>query len=300
MSRPRAAVNLAELAAVLGWRFHEVEVAYSLRVIPDPDVRRPAALGPRWSPRLAGGLYNRRDELAGYRQRGAAWADEIRPEMRERLGVDVPRAAVWELARMGFLHRVNGSNQFARWTADVFDDLDALDVATRFGAGHGTTAAAELLGVRTVDVERLATRNWLRPVYMADNHHPRVSRSAGRASVPIYRHGDLLALQAHPRLDWAAARAAQPGQRSPFTALRECLFKTRLTLDAIGDGLRGHVLGHRYWWGGRRDQALALWRGLEHAAAAQHVTDAERGDDAPVDRCAAFMSFLEFDAGVLA
>ncbi|WP_433067255.1 hypothetical protein [Dactylosporangium sp. CS-033363] len=290
---PRTACTAAQVAAALGWAPDRFDDARRLQLVPGPDVTRPAALGPRWSPAAVRDLAARRDALGRDVDMGALGASRSADELAARLGVDVDAHTVLELSRLGYLPRggsYKGNRLYAGWALARFADLEALAQAAVSGQLHTTDEVVSVLGVRRSDVEQLVQLRWLRPARMVDN--PMQSRRRGAGTVPLYRRGDVLGLLVWERVDWAAVRAVPAGRRSLLAGLGECDVAAAAELRRVADGLLYHQLGHRKWAAGDVAAAAACWRAAAgHAVAGEHLAAVD-GEPAAIDRCAAWMALL--------
>ncbi|MEV4371696.1 hypothetical protein AB0J71_31820 [Nonomuraea sp. NPDC049637] len=132
--------------------------------------------------------------------------------------VNITADTISELARQGLLPVVGdykGHDLFCGRTLETFSDQAAVEAATRQGKLRTTDDVASYLKVRRSDVDHLVRAGLLAPAERVRG--PWDSRS--RASVCLYRTGDLDALLAAPEIDWDAVRAAAPGARSPLASL---------------------------------------------------------------------------------
>lgn len=287
MTRPAHTPD--QLAKALGWTGDQVREAQRLRVLPTPDVHRPAALGPRWSPTTVRVMTVDRDTLKDRLDMGDLGAFRLAELMTARLGVEVNPETVAELALRGHLPSVGvyrGHQLYAVWTAVQFTDRAVLEQAAIDGELRTTDGAAAWMEVRRSVVDRLVDQRWLRPVKMADNPHR--SRRAGAGTVALYRTGDLAAVLSHPGIDWPAVRATPRGGRAPLPT-EPCSKEIAAELKRISAGITWHQLGHRRWVAGDRDAALDVWRlgGFAggNRTAGEHLSAVESGDEDSARRC---------------
>lgn len=285
----RSAATAAQLAAALGWTALEFADARAMLLVPGPDVHRPTRLGPRWSPPVVSGLVKRRADLTTCLAMGSLGASRLGAAMTERLGVEVDSDTIVELSRLGFIPRTGTYKDhptYAVWSAVQFRDWPALEQARVSGALHTSTGTARVLDVRLFAVAVLIRLGWLRPALMVRN-------PVGPGTMPMYRHGDVTALLAYPRIDWTAVRETPKGQRSPLSRLGKPDTAAIAELARVAQGQAHHRLGHRRWIRGDTTGALADWRAAgEHVDASAHLAEAAAGDTASIIRCAAFAALL--------
>ncbi len=292
MVQQRAAYTAGQLALQIGWTERHLNEARRLRIVPEPDVYRPKSTGPRWSADVARALIADRNGLRNKLAAGVLVASEFASVLAHRLDVPVSSDAVAELGRLGYLPVVRdpapGSVRlYSAWAARDFNDLDALAQAEFSGELHTTDGVATELQVRRPDVDHLTRLGLLRPVKMAGN--PR-HRSAG--AVPLFRHGDLVALLEYDRIDWEAVRSTPRGRRSPLAKLPPADDTARAELERLARGTLHHRLGHRKWGGGDSDAAAECWRAAaDYHLAAEHLEDVATGDHTLMLRCAAMIAF---------
>ncbi len=301
MLRQQTAHTPDQLAEALGWSGRQLDDARQLGLIPAPDVVRPKHLGPRWSPTTVRDLRTRRDALTMDLALGALGATRLAEKMATRLGVDVDPDVVAELAWMGLIPRAGmfkGHSLYAVWAALRVTDPAVLAQAAVSGHLHTADRAVLVLDVRGSDLAHLVRQGWLRPARWADN--PWLSKRAGAGTVPLYRHGDLVALLAYPGFDWDRVRATPPGRRSPLSRLGVCGDVGRAALDRLSRGLVYHHLGHRQWSAGDATAAIGSWQAAgDYPATLDHLTDVAAGQTAPIVRCAAWMALLPAGRPVL-
>jgi hypothetical protein len=202
-----------QLADYLGLHKYQFERACLRGLVPARDRSR------GWSAAVADELLKRAGEIRAATGSVPDYgAVNMARAMAERLGVAVTRDGVAELARMGLLRVVGDYKGFPVYDGEQAEALtDLAAIATAEWNGHLRTAdeSAAYLRIRRADFDHLTRAGLLRP---ADWGHGPYDRR-NRWSVPLYRCGDLDGLAARPDLDWAAARQAGKGQRSPFAAL---------------------------------------------------------------------------------
>lgn len=204
--------QLRDVLDLTEWQFHRAREAGN---IPDPDLG-----AGKWSGPLVQKLHRLRSAIrlsaGSVADLGAERAAE---HLTERLGVDVAPHAVAELARAGRLLIVGdfkGHPLYCGRGLREFADLDAIARADVDGEMVTTAVAADRLGIRGNDLRHLVNLGWLHPrgwargPFTAKKYPP---------NVPLYRFGDLIALLTDPTIDWDAARAVRPGQRSPLATL---------------------------------------------------------------------------------
>jgi hypothetical protein len=203
-----------QLADYLGLPRWQLERALAAGLVPAPDRARG-----RWSAAIADDALARIDAVraaaGSVPDLGAVRAAEI---LTARLGTAVSAGGVAELARRGLI-RV--ASYYKSWPVydgrdlEAFSDPAAAADATRAGQLRTADESAAYLRIRRSDFDHLPRAGLLVP---ADwGHGPYDTRR--QFSVPLYRTGDLDGLAARPDIDWAAARAATSGQRSPLAAL---------------------------------------------------------------------------------
>ncbi len=294
MRRQQTAHTPDQLAEALGWSGRQLDDARRLGLIPAPDVVRPKQLGPRWSPTAVRDLRARRDALTMDLAMGALGSSRLAEQMAARLGVDVDPDAVAELSRMGLIPHAGtfkGHNLYAVWAALRVTDLAVLAQAAVSGHLHTTDRVLMVLNVRSSDLDHLVRQGWLRPARWADN--PWLSKRAGAGTVPLYRHGDLVALLAYPGIDWDRVRATPPGRRSLLSRIGVCRDVGRAALDRLSRGLLYHHLGHRQFSIGDTAAAVASWQAAgDYPTTLDHLADVDAGDTTPIMRCAAWMALL--------
>lgn len=218
MSRQLTAFGPQQLPNWLGIPRWQCDRAVRLGLIPGPD----RASG-RWSRALADTIRERLDHVVettgSVPDMGATRAAE---HLTARLGIEVTPDAVTELARHGTLRTVGTYKDHPLYDGrdiEDFEDHSALQAAGEAGQQLQRDEAANRLGVREVDVRHLDRAGYLVPVrYARSRWQPRHAAPC----VPLYRAGDVTALQERDDIDWPAVRAAVgPGRRSPFAALQD-------------------------------------------------------------------------------
>jgi hypothetical protein len=202
-----------QAATRLGLAVFQLERAVAAGVVPAPT-------GGRWPGSVIDEAAARIDAIVAavgtLPDMGAVRAAVI---LTDRLGAVVTADAVVELSRAGLLPVVGDYRGHALYDGralETFTDTDALTRAARDGQLLTRAEAAERLGVRRVDVEHLLAAGLLQPAGWGLS--PWQSRRS-RPQVPLLRAGDLDALLADPRIDWAGVRAAGPGRPSPLRHL---------------------------------------------------------------------------------
>ncbi|MEU2086296.1 hypothetical protein ABZ569_31030 [Streptomyces albus] len=207
------AQQFPEYLGIPPWQF---ERALRLGHIPAPDRARR-----RWSRTV---VQQVRDQLAGITAATGAMPDmgatRAAAYLTERFDTEVTADAVAELGRQGALRTADTYKDHPLYNGldlEQFEDQAAAQEAGRLGRQITRTEAAELLGVRETDIKHLHRAGYLTPTRYA---HSRWQRRREDPAVPLYRLGDLHALQDRDDIDWAVVRAvAGPGRRSPFAAL---------------------------------------------------------------------------------
>ncbi len=153
---------------------------------------------------------------------GAVRAADV---LQERLGVPVTPDAVIELGRARQLPVVGehkGHLLYDGRALELFSDRAALERAKRDGRLLVREEVAEELRIRLSDADHLVRSGRLRPAAY--------TRSRWRAEIPLYRAGDVAALERAEDIDWEAVRTTPKGRRSPLAALPSA------TEDARGRG----------------------------------------------------------------
>ncbi len=205
-----------QLATYLGLEAWQLDRALSAGLIPGPD--RPRR---RWSAHIASAALARIDVI-----RAAAGsvpdlgAHRAAEHLSARLGLVVTADGVEELARRGLLPVTGYYKHHALYDGralEAFTDTAAAVDATWAGQLRTAGQAARYLRIRRSDLNHLTRCGALKPVKHGCGPFDR----RGQASVPLYRTGDLDQLATRADIDWAAVRAAQPGQRSPLAAIAE-------------------------------------------------------------------------------
>lgn len=197
------------------WQFDR---AVDTGLIPGPD-----RAGGRWSratvEEVAGRLEQVREAVGTVPDMGAIRAAE---HLADRLGVDVQPDAVHELARQGRVRTVGHYKGHPLYDGRDLEAAEALQLETvreagRLGHQLLRAAVADRLNIRETDVRHLERAGYLTPVRHTLSPWQRRSDAP---TVPLYRLGDVLALEGREDIDWESVRAAtQPGCRSPFATL---------------------------------------------------------------------------------
>lgn len=152
-----------------------------------------------------------REKVGDVADVGAWQAAEV---LAERLGVEVDRDAVLELARDGRIRKLGfykGHRLYSGQSIAAFRDVEAFKAAAVVGRRLTSEQAAGYLEIRRVDfdhlvrVERVKSCSWYRGQWSS--------------VVLMFRTGDLDELLVDPELDWAAVRATPKGRPSPFAGL---------------------------------------------------------------------------------
>ncbi|MFE9341320.1 hypothetical protein [Streptomyces sp. NPDC007063] len=195
------------------WQFDR---AVQAGVIPPPDRARG-----RWSRAAVDAVRARLEDVrAAVGEVPDVGAERAAAYLAERLRVAVSPDAVAELARQGRVRTVDtyrGHPVYDGRDLERIEDLAVVVEAGRVGQQLARGEVAERLGVREVDVRHLERAGYLVPVRYVLS---RWQRRREAPSVPLYRLGDVLALQERDDIGWEAVRAAvAPGARSPFAAL---------------------------------------------------------------------------------
>lgn len=195
------------------WQF---ERAVRIGQVPGPDRARR-----RWSRAAAEATRERLAQITAAAgavpDMGASRAAEY---LTDRLGADITADAVAEMGRQGGLRTVvlyKGHPVYDGRDLEAVTDPAAAREAGRVGRQLMRAEVAEQLGVREVDVRHLDRAGYLPPI-----RHVRSSwqRRREEPRVPLYRLGDVLALQDRDDIDWKAVHSAvKPGGRSPFAGL---------------------------------------------------------------------------------
>ncbi|MFI6819222.1 hypothetical protein ACIBG7_43025 [Nonomuraea sp. NPDC050328] len=209
------ASTLTQLRELLGLRHWQLERALTLGLIPPMDRSR------GWSADLVNELAARAEQIhAGVGFIPDSGATRAAEALTRRFGVEVNPDAVSELGRRGVIPVVGEYKGWPIYCGLALERLHLdpaqLEQAATEGQLLMAAQAAEWLRVRETDFAHLVRVGRIAPArYSRCGHLPK----SVAPDVPLYRVGDLTALAADASLDWAAARAAGRGARSPFAAL---------------------------------------------------------------------------------
>jgi hypothetical protein len=181
----------------------------------DDGLIPPAGPGGRWPAEVVDAA---RAQLAEIRAKVGDLADvgawQAAEALAERLGVEVDRDAVVELARAGVIARAGsykGHPLYCGRSIAAFRDVEAFKAAAVAGRRQNSEQAAGYLQIRRVDFDHLVRAERI--------------KSCGwywgqwSSKVLLFRTGDLDALLADPAYDWPAVRATPRGRPSPLAAL---------------------------------------------------------------------------------
>lgn len=201
-----------DVLGLTNWQHQRVTAA---GVVPGPDLA-----GGKWSGAVVQGLHWRRAAIrASAGSVPDLGAQSAAAELTRRLGVEVFPEALAELARNGRILVVGdykGHPLYCGRTIETFTDRAAALAANDAGELVLADSVVDRLGIRASDLTHLVRLGWLTPAGWGRGPFTPKSR---RPDVPLYRAGDITALLADPAVDWAAARAARPGQRSLLAKL---------------------------------------------------------------------------------
>lgn len=212
MPRQTAAAGLSrvQLAAALGLAPWQWARARRDGLIPAAD------LGDRWSQAIADDLA---PAAAGIRAAagelpdlGAHRAAEV---LAARLGIPVTADGVEELSRRGQLPGAGdfkGCPLYDGRALEQFADEAAATAAGHAGRTRTAEQAAGYMRIRRADLDHLTRSGMLRPLRFGSSQWDR----RGRASVPLYRTGDLDELLERGDIDWDQVRATPAGRPSPL------------------------------------------------------------------------------------
>lgn len=135
--------------------------------------------------------------------------------LAERLGVEVDRDAVLELARDGRIRKLGfykGHRLYCGQSIAAFRDVEAFRAAAAVGRRLTGEQAAAYMGIRRVDFGHLVRSGRVKSCGWY--------RGQWSSVVLMFRTGDLDVLLADGSYDWVAVRATPRGRAS---ALARCL-----------------------------------------------------------------------------
>ncbi|GAA3838821.1 hypothetical protein GCM10022403_083990 [Streptomyces coacervatus] len=150
----------------------------------------------------------------------------------------------WEVAEFEKAAKDQGitPGRFGRWALEEVERLagnEVLGADILAARMLGPELAAQYLEIRRRDLDYCIEAGWLAPVSQVR----RTVWSGGRGhrkvvEVPMYRVGDLDALEDIPGVDWEAVRATKPGRPSPLRAFAQLAPQRASVARAFVDELR--------------------------------------------------------------
>ena len=195
-------VDSYQLRSELGWDRGELYRARSAGMVPPPDH------GAFWSRSMVDTIVAEAAQLRPMIPTQPVVADQL----TELCGQPVFALDVDDLAAAGHLSVVDHYRDRPLYHPDQAQAIASTDAGRALIDDHhllGPHQAAELLGIRRVDIDHLVSGRSITPAtHITSRAH------LAQVKIAMYRTGELNRLAGRPDLDWLAIRATRPGQRS--------------------------------------------------------------------------------------